>query len=103
MKIIFFFISLLFLLHPLLPGNNTKKSVSALKIDDKTTVTVDGKPDEEIWQKSKPFSGFIQYEPAKGTPASMKTEFRVLYNSRYIYFGITCFDSQPQKITAQVN
>ena len=103
MKITFILISTIFLLHAFLLGSNETKSVSALKIDDKTIVTVDGKPGEEIWWKAKSFSGFIRYEPAKGTPATLQTEFRVLYNSRYIYFNITCHDSQPQKIAAQVS
>jgi hypothetical protein len=103
MKIIIAFTTLLFLLQLLLLGSGTKKSVPALKIDDNIVIVVDGKPDEEIWQKSRPTSDFIQFEPAKGSPAPFQTDVRVLYNSRYIYFGITCYDSQPQKIVARVS
>ncbi|UCH97491.1 MAG: carbohydrate binding family 9 domain-containing protein, partial [Candidatus Aminicenantes bacterium] len=102
MTIKFIFITALFLLQSLfLWGTNRDKSVPALKTDAK--IIVDGKLQEKIWQTSQPASGFIQYEPGKGAPASLQTEVRVLYNRRYIYFGITCYDSHPQKIAARVS
>jgi hypothetical protein len=102
MKITFVFITMLFLLQTLLlTATDTKKSLQALKIEDK--IMVDGNLQEKAWQKAPAASGFIQFAPDKGAPASMQTEVRVLYNKSYIYFGITCFDSQPQKIVARVS
>lgn len=102
MKITFVFITMLFLVQTLvLTGTDTNKSLQALETGDK--IVVDGKLLEKTWQKAPATSGFIQFEPNKGTPASLQTEVRVLYNKNYIYFGITCFDSQPQKIVARVS
>ena len=102
MKITFIFITSLFLLQTLLLiATDTKKSLQALKIEDK--IKVDGKLLEKAWQKAPAASGFTQFTPDKGAPASLPTEVRVLYDKNYIYFGITCFDSQPQKIVARVS
>jgi len=102
MKITFIFITLLLLLQTLfLTAADTKESLQALKIEDK--IMVDGKLQEKAWQKAPAASGFIQFEPDKGAPASLQTEVRVLYDKNYIYFGFTCFDSQPHKITARVS
>jgi hypothetical protein len=102
MKITFIFITMLFLLQgSFLRATNTKKSLQALETDDK--IIVDGKLDETVWQKTPASSGFIQFTPDRGKPASLKTEVRVLYNSNYIYFAVTCFDSQPHKIVARVS
>ncbi|MCP5107098.1 MAG: carbohydrate binding family 9 domain-containing protein [bacterium] len=101
MRIIFIFITVFFLLFSLL-GASTGKSVPAVKAGD-DAVTVDGKPDEAIWQNTQPASGFLQYQPQKGTPASFQTEVRVLYGNKYIYFGITCHDPRPQKIVSRVS
>lgn len=101
MRFTVIFIIAFFLLSSLLKGS-TGKSVPGVKTDD-DVITVDGKPDEPIWQKASAASHFLQYEPHKGTPASFQTEARVLYSRKYIYFGITCYDPRPQKIVSRVS
>jgi hypothetical protein len=100
MKFILILSTVLFVFHSFL-GAETHKSVPALKTD--TDITIDGKLDETIWQKAQPASRFLQYQPSKGSPASFKTETRILYDNKYIYFAVTCFDPQPEKITASVS
>src|SRR5207253_717026 len=43
---------------------------------------------------------FLQREPFEGQPATEKTEVRILYSKHEVYFGITCFDSDPKRIVA---
>jgi uncharacterized protein DUF5916 len=59
---------------------------------------IDGKLDEPVWQEGSLLDGFIQFEPQAGQPASEKTEIRVGYDSGNIYFGIRCYDREPEKI-----
>ncbi len=94
---------LLLMLSWLPAAGNIEKTAAPLKIDDNAVITVDGKIDEETWNKAQPFSGFVQFQPERGNPATLETKVRVLYDSNNIYFGITCFDSQPEKITSQVS
>ena len=49
---------------------------------------VDGTLNDLAWQNSKLVSGFHQREPFERQPATEKTEVRVLYDSRFLYFGL---------------
>jgi hypothetical protein len=59
---------------------------------------IDGKVDEEIWHDAEVFTDFVQAEPHEGQPATEKTEVRILYDDRAIYFGVICHDSEPDRI-----
>lgn len=85
----------------LLGFSQTKiKSVSASKTN--KSITVDGLLEETPWQKAPVASHFIQFEPKRGKPASVRTEVRVLYDQNYIYFGFSCYDPEPDKIAARI-
>jgi len=51
-------------------------------------VTVDGHLDEAAWQGAAILTGFSQREPVEGAPASERTEVRVFYTERALYFGV---------------
>jgi uncharacterized protein DUF5916/cellulose/xylan binding protein with CBM9 domain len=59
---------------------------------------IDGKLDDEVWQEGNLLDGFVQFEPDLGQPASEKTEARVGYDSHNIYFGIRCYDREPDAV-----
>src|SRR5262249_16858255 len=61
---------------------------------------LDGTLDDRLWQYATPISNFLQREPLEGQAPSEKTEVRILYTKHGVFFGITCFDSQPQRIIA---
>ena len=42
--------------------------------------------------------GFIQREQLFGSPSTEKTEFRILYDDRHIYFGLWAYDRDPDGI-----
>lgn len=95
-------LAVLFIFNGFPEGSTTRKSVRAIKLDDGVRIKIDGKLDEEVWKQSQPTSDFVQHEPSKGNPASFKTEVRVIYGVKYIYFGVTCYDPEPGKIVARV-
>ena len=64
-------------------------------------IKIDGRMNEPAWAEAEPATDFLQQEPNEGVPASEKTEVRVLYDSKFIYFGIRAFDSEAQKINAR--
>ena len=43
---------------------------------------------------------FRQQEPNEGETATERSEVRILYTRRAVYFGIHCYDSEPSKIVA---
>jgi hypothetical protein len=61
---------------------------------------LDGTLDDPIWQQATPIDNFLQREPFEGQPSTEKTEVRILYSKHEVYFGITCFDSDPKRIVA---
>ncbi len=64
-------------------------------------ITVDGRLDEPAWAKAEVIDEFRQQEPFEGAPPTERTECRLLHDRRYIYIGIRCFDSEPDKINAR--
>ena len=81
-----------------LQASNEKRSVpviQAVKTD--AVITIDGRLDEEAWQKAPVISGFRQVEPNQGDPALFDTEVRILYNDDYIYIGARLYDEPYHK------
>jgi hypothetical protein len=61
---------------------------------------LDGTLDDPFWQQAIPIHNFSQREPFEGQPPTEKTEVRIVYTEHAVYFGITCFDSDPKRIIA---
>ncbi len=76
------------------------KETFGLKIDE--SIKVDGFLDEPVWEKASEISDFIQFEPERGKPASLRATVKILYDENFIYFGFLCYDPQPEKIAARM-
>ncbi len=61
---------------------------------------IDGRLNDEVWQRAPAMGRFVQREPRFGAASTERTEFRILYDSRTIYFAIWAYDSQPDGIRA---
>jgi hypothetical protein len=61
---------------------------------------LDGTLSDPLWQSAVPISNFLQREPFEGHTPTEETEVRVLYDRQQVYFGISCLDSEPNKIIA---
>jgi len=53
-------------------------------------IRVDGKLDDAAWAKAAPVGPFVNN--ADGSPSPLKTEARVLYDDKYIYFAFRTVD-----------
>jgi hypothetical protein len=63
---------------------------------------IDGLLDEDIWQAISPITGFRQRWPVDGAAASERTEVRIAYDDRAMYFGMVMFDSEPHRILRSI-
>jgi hypothetical protein len=72
--------------------------VRATRLEPGETISVDGRLNESVWQRAMPASGFLQQEPDNGAPATERTEVRFVYSKTSLYMGVTCFDSEPDKL-----
>jgi hypothetical protein len=61
---------------------------------------VDGRLNDPAWQAAPVIGGFRMVEPRPGEEPSEKTEARVVYDAHSLYIGITCYDSEPGRISA---
>ncbi len=61
---------------------------------------LDGTLDDPLWQLATPVTNLRQREPHEGQAPTEQTEIRVLYTRHEVYFGITCFDSDPKGLVA---
>ncbi len=89
-------------------ADDLKKTVIPKRISDNISLKVDGILNEKIWafkqngfeSEKNRLGNFIQYSPRKGNKSVFPTEIRILYSKTHIYFGIFCFDDEPEKISA---
>ena len=61
-------------------------------------VRVDGHLDEAAWEPAPVAQGFVQFEPDEGTPASERTEVRVLRGTDALYVGARMWAQDPSQI-----
>lgn len=57
-------------------------------------VDVDGRLDEPAWAEAPLLTGFTQFDPVEGVPATQRTEARILVTDDAIYFGVEAFDDR---------
>src|SRR5258708_19379572 len=81
-----------------IPPEPMNYSVRAVRIDKSEAPTIDGDLSDSVWAKAAIIDDFRQVEPDTGQRASQRTVVRILYDSDNIYFGIYCYDTEPDKI-----
>jgi len=64
-------------------------------------IDLDGRFDEEVWQRAPIAAGFRQQEPETGEPGTQRTEFQVAFDDRALYFAVRAFDTEPDQIFAR--
>ncbi len=63
---------------------------------------IDGALDEPFWAGIEPISDFRQREPVDGAEPSERTEVRIAYDARALYFGLVLHDSDPSAIRRSI-
>lgn len=81
-------------------GTALQPMMHAVKIQNPSEIDLDGLVNESIWLKSPVATGFTQRFPDDNSPATQKTEVRVLYADDAIYIGFIAYDTSPDSIIA---
>ncbi len=99
MRLIFL---LLFIFILIIQGisQSAKKSISAIQTGE--TIKIDGILDEESWITAPAADEFIQQRPYNGSPASLPTQVRFLYDNSGLYIGALMYDPSPDSILKQL-
>src|SRR5437870_2393716 len=66
------------------------RSIIAIRSD--RPPVLDGTLQDVTWKQASTISEFHQREPFEKQLATEKTEVHLLYDRRFLYFGIHCFD-----------
>jgi hypothetical protein len=53
---------------------------------------------DPAWAGVTPTTGFIQKTPDTGQPVSERTEVYIAFTGDTLYFGVVCFDREPERI-----
>jgi hypothetical protein len=61
-------------------------------------ITFDGIPEEAAWDAVEWGGDFIQWQPYDGKAPSQKTNFKILYDNKFLYIGYRCWDLAPDSI-----
>ncbi len=107
MKIILNVALMLFCIFPLFAQEEKaaieKKKYTTQSIGTETPPLLDGLLDDAIWNRVAWEGDFIQRQPNEGEAPSQQTQFKILYDARYIYVGVRCFDTEPEKIVQRLS
>jgi hypothetical protein len=66
------------------------------------TLQINGKLDELAWQKAQVIKGMVQQNPNQGEAASHDTETRILFNQKFLYVSMVCYDKLKRKTSVRV-
>jgi len=78
-----------------------EKIITAIRVNPHPPV-IDGILNDEVWQKAPSSGGFLQKEPKEGNDPTEDTKIQVAYDDDAIYFGVTCYDKEPDKVVARL-
>ena len=76
----------------------TKRSYTAMPLEIGQTPVIDGLLDDQGWEVAEWTSNFTEFEPDNATPPAQKTKFRIVYDKKFLYIGVRCYDTEPSKI-----
>jgi Domain of unknown function (DUF5916) len=73
-------------------------TVRALRLAE--PLTIDGRLDEDVYQRVPPLGPFVQQEPDEGAAPTEATDAWIFFDDRNIYVSVRCWDSHPERIVA---
>lgn len=63
-------------------------------------IDIDGLLDDAAWENAPVLTGFTQFDPVEGVPATQRTEARVLLTEDAIYFSVKAYDDEKGGVRA---
>ncbi|TMI86431.1 MAG: hydrolase, partial [Bacteroidetes bacterium] len=96
------FLSFLFIIAQGTPGDTVivKKKYFTKKLTG--AVTLDGIPNEEAWNAVEWGGDFIQWSPNEGKPPSQQTNFKIIYDDKFLYIAYRCHDLAADSIVKRM-
>jgi hypothetical protein len=62
------------------------------------SIVLDGIPSEEAWNAVEWGGDFVQWQPNEGKPPYQPSNFKILYDEKFLYIAYNCHDIAPDSI-----
>jgi len=85
------------------PGDSTiiaKKKYNTQKLS--AAITLDGIPSEDAWNQVEWGGDFIQWQPSEGKAPHQQSNFKILYDDKFLYVAYRCHDTAPDSIVKRM-
>jgi hypothetical protein len=89
-----------FLSYSLIFSQTSNKETTAIKIG--TPINIDGLLDEPVWNNVPNAIDFLQIHSDRDNPEVVSTTVKILYDNKFLYLSFYCYDSEPEKIFADI-
>ncbi|MDC6350199.1 DUF5916 domain-containing protein [Zeaxanthinibacter sp. PT1] len=80
-----------------------QRTYNAAKIIDHSAPEIDGHLNDPVWELADWDGNFVEWQPAENTPPGQPTDFKMIYDDKYLYVAIRCYDSMPDKIERRLS
>lgn len=84
-------------------GPVAKKSYTTRALDNIASPQIDGIIDEKAWDTVDWTGDFIENQPDENTPPSEQTQFKIVYDKKFLYFAFRCYDKDPKGIVRRMS
>ncbi|MBR9853470.1 MAG: carbohydrate binding family 9 domain-containing protein [Algicola sp.] len=81
----------------------TKKRYFTQSLGEYAAPDINGVLEDEAWNLVEWGGDYIEWQPDENTPPSHQTKFKILYDSKNLYIGVRCYDSEPDKIVKRLS
>ncbi len=65
-------------------------------------ITLDGIPEEAAWDAVEWGGDFTEWQPNEGQRPSQQTNFKILYDEKFLYIAYRCHDTAPDSIVKRM-
>jgi len=65
--------------------------------------TIDGFLEDTGWGIVDWTGDYIENQPDENTPPSYQTKFKIVYDQKFLYIGVRCYDAEPDKIVERLS
>ena len=102
-SLLFIFSAFLYLSAKSDPGDTSsaKKKYFTKRLS--STITLDGIPNEAAWNAVEWGGDFLQWQPNEGMAATQPSNFKILYDDRFLYIAYQCHDLSPDSIVKRMS
>lgn len=66
-------------------------------------IVIDGLLDDAAWDQVEWGGDFVGHRPEYNIEPSQETQFKILYDAKFLYIGIRAFDTEPEKIVKRMS